>query len=84
VLLTGKMSPWVAVKSPLASSVLVSRSKVFQPKETLSSGTLFPGLKSPSFFATTRMDPRNETHDDDVLSAWFIFNLYTKILFLFT
>ncbi len=31
-------------------------------------------------FATTRMDPRNETHDDSVIHSWFIFNLHTKSL----
>jgi hypothetical protein len=38
----------------------------------------------PYCFATTRMDPRNQTHDDGVLHAWFIFNLHAKITFVFT
>jgi hypothetical protein len=34
-------------------------------------------------FATTRMDPTNKTYDDDVLQTWFIFNLHTKVSFVF-
>jgi hypothetical protein len=35
-------------------------------------------------FATTRMVPRNWTHDEGALHAWFICNLDSRISFLFT
>jgi hypothetical protein len=31
-----------------------------------------------------RMDPRNLTHYDGELYAWFIFNLHTEVSFIFT
>ncbi len=33
-----------------------------------------------SCFTSTRIDPRNYTHDDDLLNAWFILNLHTENL----
>jgi hypothetical protein len=39
---------------------------------------------SPNCYATTRMDPRNKTHDDGVLHAWFIFNLNTNLIYICT
>ncbi len=42
------------------------------------------GCQHHACFATTRMIPRNWMHDSDVLHAWFIFNVHTRISLIFT